>query len=87
MASKTRILGWTLFLAGLGLFLFMGSFEALQDSSAPGHIFSIVGIGAAFLGMILTSTSRLLFHLESMRRLKDRVRNQTGKSPGNSGPE
>ncbi len=87
MATTLRLSGWTFFLAGLGLFLFMGSFEGLQDSSAPGHLYSVIGMGSSLLGMLLTSSSRLLAHFDSVRRLKERVREQTKKSMGNRGKE
>jgi hypothetical protein len=83
MARTFRFFGWALFLVGLGLFFFTGSFETLQDSNAPGHALSLIGMGAALLGMILTSASRLFAHFESVKRLKEQVRNQTRKSPGN----
>ena len=82
MATTFRFLGWALFLVGLGLFLFTGSFESLQVSNAPGHIPSLIGMGAALLGMILTSASRLFAHFDSVKRLKQQVRNQTRKSLG-----
>ncbi len=83
MATRFRLLGWTLFLVGIGLFFLTGSFEAMQDSNASGHALSLIGMGAALLGMILTSTSRLLAHFNSVRQLKEKVRNQTRKSLGN----
>ena len=84
MATTFRFSGWTLFLVGSGLFFFTGSFEALQNSESPGHLYSLLGMGSALLGMILTSASRLMAHFESVRRLKERVREQTRKSLGSA---
>lgn len=64
MAFKLRIAGWAFFLIGGAVFLWMGGFEKPKDP-VPW-----IGLFVALLGMILTSTSNLVAHLERAKKLR-----------------
>ncbi len=74
MALWLRVSGWICFLLGVAIFFLAGGF------SAPKNPIPWMGLFVALLGMILTSTSNLVAHLQRMRELK-RPPGPPGASP------
>ena len=64
LSTKLRIAGWCVSLAGAGLLVFSGGF------SGNSMIWAMAGALSMVLGMILTSTSSLVAHLQHMRSLR-----------------
>jgi drug/metabolite transporter (DMT)-like permease len=64
VALKLRVAGWIVFLIGGAIFLLMGGFENPKDP------IPWIGLFVALLGMILTSTSNLVAHLDRMKKLR-----------------
>lgn len=73
MALALRIVGWGLFVLGIGTFIAVGGFDALRQPGPTYRILAWVGMFGGLFGMILTSTSRLIGHFVELRRLKAKV--------------
>lgn len=73
MTVALRIVGWGLFVVGIGLFIFAGGFGAIKEPDATSRLLAYAGMFGALFGMFLTSTSRLIGHFSQIRRLKDEV--------------
>ena len=65
LPTKLRVLGWVVSLSGAALLVFSGGFGT-RDS----QIWAMAGAITMVLGMILTSTSSLVAHLQHMRSLR-----------------
>jgi len=65
-----RVAGWGLFILGMGTFILVGAFQAVRHEDQTHRILAWVGMFGALLGMLLTSTSRLIGHFVGMRKLK-----------------
>jgi hypothetical protein len=63
--AKLRVSGWLVSLAGAGLLVFSGGFGNRES-----QIWAMAGAVTMVLGMILTSTSSLVAHLQHMRSLR-----------------
>ncbi len=77
MVLALRLVGWGLFLIGMGLFIWSGGFSSVQDLSATKRTMAWAGIIGAMTGMLSTSFSRLLSHFAQQRRLKEKIRERT----------
>ena len=81
MALPLRLVGWTLFVLGIGTFFLVGGFTAIRSESSLHRILAWVGMFGALFGMILTSTSRLIAHFATMRRLREQARKRNPFRP------
>ena len=65
LPAKLRVSGWIVSLTGAGILVFSGGFGTRET-----QIWAMAGAVTMVLGMILTSVSSLIAHLQHVRSLR-----------------